>query len=530
MIQISNIKLNLNETEDLLSKKIAKKLRISVNDIKRYEIAKKSLDARKKDQISYVYSLKIELNNEKSILSKIKSNLYTMPSSKKYITPEKGHEILNNPPIIIGTGPAGLMAGYILAKNGYEPILVEQGDMVEERTKIIDDFWKTGKLNEKSNVQFGEGGAGTFSDGKLTTGIKDVRCKEVLKLFVEFGAPKEILYESKPHIGTDILKKVVVNLRNEIIALGGKFLFKTQMTDLILKNNKIAGVKINDDKILYSQIVILAIGHSARETFEMLYDREIQMIQKPFAVGVRIEHPQALINEIQYGQYAKHKSLNAADYKQVFHGIDNSSAHTFCMCPGGQVVAAASENGRLVTNGMSEYSRNMENANSAILVPVDRTTFGTDHVLGGMMFQRRLEEKAFLAGGSNYKAPAQCVGDLINGRASKSGSFVKPSYEPGVKWTSINEYLPERISNTIKEAILSMNKKMPGFAMNEAVLTGVESRSSSPVRVIREPITLESSNCKGLYPCGEGAGYAGGIMSAAVDGIKIADQIILKYK
>lgn len=530
MIQVANIKLKLDEIEQNLNQKIAKHLKIKIQDINQYTIIKKSLDARKKDNIHFIYSLKVELINEDKLLKKIKNNLYTLPSKKEYQSPKKGLEILKDCPIIIGTGPAGLMAGYILAKQGYKPLLIDRGETVEQRTKDIENFWKNGILKENSNVQFGEGGAGTFSDGKLTTGTKDIRSKEVLEIFVEAGAPKEILYASKPHIGTDILKRVVGNLRNKIIELGGQFLFQTQMTELILNQGQVTGIKINDDKIIKSEVIILAIGHSARDTFEMLYEKGIQMIQKPFAVGVRIEHPQTLINEIQYGKFANHQKLGSADYKQVYHGVDGKSAHTFCMCPGGQVVAAASENGRLVTNGMSSYARKMENANSAILVSVDTKDFGTNHVLGGIEFQRKLEEQAFIAGGSDYKAPAQCVGDLMKNKASKRCGSVKPSYEPGVKWTSLNEYLPAEIVNTIKEAIQGINSKMNGFAMDDAVLTGVESRSSSPVRIVRDSITLQSSNTKGLYPCGEGAGYAGGIMSAGVDGIKVADQIIAKYK
>lgn len=530
MIQLSNIKLQLNESEDKLKNKIAKKLRIAPELIINMRIAKKSLDARKKDQIHFNYSVKVELKNEKKLLEKIPQKLYTLPSKKTYETPAPGEKRLDNPPIVVGSGPAGLMAGYILAKENYKPIVIERGSDVEQRTKDINEFWENGILKESSNVQFGEGGAGTFSDGKLTTGIKDIRCKKVLELFVQSGAPKEILYDSKPHIGTDILKTVVKNLRESIIEMGGQVLFDTKVSSINIEEKSVTGVVLESGQKIPTEIVILAIGHSARDTFEMLYESGIDMNQKPFAVGVRIEHPQSHINNIQYGKQANNKNLGAADYKQVYHGKAGNRAHTFCMCPGGMVVAAASENGRLVTNGMSEYKRDAENANSAILVPVDEIDFKSNHVLAGMHFQRMLEEKAFQAGGSNYKAPAQKVGDLLKKRKSTCCGSVKPSYKPGVKWTDLESYLPENMVQTIREAIIDIDQKMKGFAMEDAVLTGVESRSSSPVRIQREPKSLESTNCKGLYPCGEGAGYAGGIMSAAVDGIKVADRIISLYQ
>lgn len=530
MIQLSNIKLHLDESESKLKQKIAKKLRISPELIMSVRIAKKSLDARKKDQIHFTYSVKVELKNEKKLLLNIPKNVYTLPSKKKYETPESGNVILKNSPIVIGSGPAGLMAGYILAKEGYKPMVIERGSEVDQRSKDIEKFWNTGVLKETSNVQFGEGGAGTFSDGKLTTGIKDIRCKKVLELFVEAGAPKEILYDSKPHIGTDVLKKVVKNIRESIIAMGGKVVFDTKVENLIVENGLLNSIILDSGEKIDTEVAVLAIGHSARDTFEMLFEKGIDMSQKPFAVGVRIEHPQNHIDKIQYGKYAQSERLGAADYKQVYHGKDGRRAHTFCMCPGGLVVAAASENGRLVTNGMSEHARDAENANSAILVPVDENDFGSNHVLAGMYFQRKLEERAFVAGGSDYKAPAQKVGDLLKKRKSTGCGSVKPSYRPGVKWTELESYLTEDMAQTIREAIVNIDKRMKGFAMPDAVLTGVESRSSSPVRIIRDQKSLESTNCSGLYPCGEGAGYAGGIMSAAVDGIKVADRIIENYR
>ncbi len=530
MIRISNIKLTLEEDTSLLEKKVLKALRITEKEVKHIDIVREAIDARKKHQILKLYHVDVEVQNEEEVLKRIKDPNIKKSEQKYYETPDSGEIPLENPPVIIGTGPAGLMAGYLLAKMGYQPILLERGESVEAREKSIEAFWKYGQLNPASNVQFGEGGAGTFSDGKLTSGIKDLRCKEVLEIFVEHGAPEEILYASKPHIGTDILKKVVKNLRQSIVDMGGTVRFNALVTDIGLKNGQVSHVTINQSEKIPTSIIILAIGHSARDTFEMLYDKGIHMVQKPFAVGVRVEHPQKMMDQIQYGPMSQHPKLRASDYKLTFHGDNQMSAHTFCMCPGGRVVAAASEKETVVTNGMSYYARDLENANSAILVPVDSRLFGSEHVLAGVEFQRKIEAKAFIAGGKDYKAPAQLVGDLIKDRASTQLGAVKPSFEPGVKMTHLKECLPGQIVKTIQQALLGFNEKMNGFAMEEAVLTGVESRSSSPVRIMRDMASLESTSTQGLYPAGEGAGYAGGIMSAGVDGIKIADAIIQKYQ
>lgn len=529
MIRVSNIKIGLDEGEERIKKKIAKLLRITEADILELNIIKESIDARKKHQIFFLYNVDVKVKNEKEILKLNKDNSVKESISEFYETPESGQEKLDNSPIIIGTGPAGLMAGYMLAKMGYKPILLERGECVEKREESVNNFWKNGKLSTESNIQFGEGGAGTFSDGKLNSGIKDLRCREVMEIFIEHGAPEEIIYSSKPHIGTDILKTVVKNLRNSIIEMGGEVRFNTVVTDFKITGGKITGVEVNHREIISSQIVVLAIGHSARDTFEMMYNKGIDMIQKPFAVGVRIEHPQDFINEIQYGEMKDHTRLKSSDYKLAYHGENGESAHTFCMCPGGQVVGAASEENTVVTNGMSYYARDLENANSAILVPVGEKIFKSTHVLAGVEFQRKIEKAAFVAGGSNYCAPAQLVDDLLNNRASKQIGSVKPSYLPGVKMTHLGECMPAEIVETIKNAIIGFDKKMNGFAMKDAVLTGIESRSSSPVRILRDQESLESTSTKGLYPAGEGAGYAGGIMSAGVDGIKIADKIIEKY-
>lgn len=424
-------------------------------------------------------------------------------------------------PIIVGTGPSGLFAGLVLAKMGYRPILLERGKNVDERIIDADLFWREGKLNTESNVQFGEGGAGTFSDGKLTTLIKDPRSRIVLEEFVEAGAPREILYINKPHIGTDILRDVVKNIRKKIIVLGGEIRFNSKVTDLVIKNSQVTGVEINDEEIIHSDKVLLALGHSARDTFKMLYHNGVEIIQKGFSIGVRIEHPQRLIDENQYGEFANHKKLGAADYKLSGHFENGRSAYTFCMCPGGMVIAAASEENMVVTNGMSLYARNMENANSALLVGVYPQDYGDEHPLAGVEFQRKWERLAFIAGGNNYKAPAQKVGDFLKDRASENIGEINPTYNPGVTMTDLRQCLPEFVIDTLKKAIVSFDKNISGFANPDAIITGVETRSSSPIRILRDESF--QSNIKGLYPVGEGAGYAGGIMSAAIDGIRVAE-------
>ncbi|WP_026476597.1 NAD(P)/FAD-dependent oxidoreductase [Alkaliphilus transvaalensis] len=527
MIRIAEIKLSIDQNEEMLKDIILKKLKVNETDLKGYTIYKKSIDARKKDQIQFVYTLDVDIKNEDKVLNRIKDKNIIKTPNKAYQYVETGSSKLSYPPVVIGTGPAGLFAGLILARMGYRPIILERGKAVDERSRDVADFWKNGKLDPESNVQFGEGGAGTFSDGKLTTQIKDIRCRKILEELVEAGAPEEIIYYSKPHVGTDHLRRVVKNIRETIIALGGEVRFSSKATNFIIKEDKIAGVEVNHEEVIPTEAVVLAVGHSARDTFHMLYENKIDIQQKAFSIGVRIEHPQEIINKSQYGTCWENSKLGAADYKLSYHARNGRSAYTFCMCPGGQVVAAASDEGGVVTNGMSYYARNLENANSALLVGVGPEDFHDNHPLAGVFFQEKWEKEAFKAGGSNYHAPAQLVKDFLQDVSSTELGKVKPSYTPGVHLTDLRECLPNFVTETMKEALLELDKKLKGFAMGDSIMTGVETRSSSPIRILRNQ-DLES-NIIGLYPSGEGAGYAGGIISAAVDGIKVAEAIAKKY-
>ncbi len=441
----------------------------------------------------------------------------------EYVFVKKGKKNIDKRPVIVGTGPSGIFGGLILARMGYRPILLERGECVEKRVKDIELFWESGKLNLESNVQFGEGGAGTFSDGKLNTLTKDPRGRKVLEEFVLHGAPREILYVNKPHIGTDILRRVVINMRKTIISLGGDVRFNSKLTDLIIEKGRLKSIIINDEEEINTDLLLMCLGHSARDTFDMLYKRGVEIQQKAFSIGVRIEHLQDMIDSVQYGKFAGNKNLGAADYKLAGHFENKRSAYTFCMCPGGEVVAASSEENRIVTNGMSYYKRNKENANSALLVGVNPEDFESNHPLAGVEFQRKWEGLAFKSGGGNYIAPVQLVGDFLAGIPSTSFGTVKPSYTPGVKLTDLRECLPDYVTETIKMALIEFNKKLGGFSSSDAIMTGVETRSSSPIRINRDE--RYESNIKGIYPVGEGAGYAGGIVSAAVDGIRVAEQI-----
>lgn len=527
MIRINEIKLSLDEEEELLAEKAAKILKINKKYIKSYTIYKKSVDARKKDDVHFTYSLDVAITlDEEQITRKCKSNKVSIVKPYVYTLPEN-KRVSSFRPVVVGFGPAGMFAGLILAQSGLKPIILERGKAVEERTKDVDLFWQTGKLNEESNVQFGEGGAGTFSDGKLTTGIKSPFIRKILEELYEAGAPEEILYSSKPHIGTDRLVEVVKNIRKKIEKLGGEVRLECRLEKLIVANGFVHGVTYTHkgEKIdLETDSVIMAIGHSARDTVEMLYNMGVEIMQKPFSVGARIEHPQSLINKAQYGKFAGHKKLGAADYKLACHGLHERGAYTFCMCPGGTVVNAASEKEGVIVNGMSSLARDGENANSALLVGIEPKDFPSDHPLAGIYYQREIENTAFKLAGSNYKAPAQLVGDFLKGIESKKLGNVQPTCPTGVTMTNLDLCLPEKVSATMKSAIVEMDKKLNGFNLYDAVLTAPETRSSSSVRILRDD--LLQCNIRGVYPCGEGAGYAGGIISAAVDGVKCAHAVL----
>ena len=513
MIKITNIKIKADLSDDELFEKIYKKYKINKNDVTERRIIKKSIDARNKADIFYNYSVELECKNE----NKIKNvQIVKKEEPFKIIVNRKS----SKRPVIIGAGPAGLFSALTLAQNGIKPIIIEQGKTVDERKKDVEEFQKTGKLNTLSNVQFGEGGAGTFSDGKLTSGIHNPLCKIVLKEFYNFGAPEQILYINKPHIGTDNLINIIRNMRNEIIKLGGEFLFNEKVTDFEFENSKVTAIICG--KRIETDTVILAIGHSARSTFEKLYEKGVKMEKKNFSIGVRIEHKQSMINKSQYGEITKLK-LPPAEYKMAYHG-ENRSCYTFCMCPGGTVIASSSEPETIVTNGMSVYARNGENANSAVLVNVTPNDFKGESPLEGMYFQKDLEQKAFKLGGSNYNAPIQRFEDFENNVKSTHIGEIKPTYKPGVTLSNLNEILPDFISKTLIEGIKYFDKSIKGFAHPDAILTGVETRSSSPVQITRNE--NKQSNIKGLYPCGEGAGYAGGIMSAATDGLKCGEAVL----
>lgn len=526
MIRVQDIKLSLEENLDVLPSKIAKKLKIKPSDIISYTIFKEAIDARKKEDIKLVYTVDVETKKDEVLLERYPNLKRADPA---YVCPPKGEALMQHPPVVVGSGPCGLFAALILAQQGFKPIVVERGKCVEERVKDVMAFWKSGQFDPKSNVQFGEGGAGTFSDGKLTTQIKNKRCHKVLEEMVQAGAPEEILYKNKPHVGTDILRDVVKNIRQHIIALGGTFRFETQLTDLEIQDGALKAVILNEHERLETEHCILAIGHSARDTFEMLHKCGVYMEQKPFSMGMRVEHLQKWINEAQFGEkFAHHPKLGAAEYKLVHHCENGRTVYSFCMCPGGYVIASASEDGRIVTNGMSEHARDGVNANSAILVNVGPEDFESEHPLAGMYLQRRFEEMAFKLGGQTYKAPVQKLGDFFENKASTTFGSVKPTYTPGVTLSNLKAALPEFMGEAIDEAMHAFGKKIKHFDHPDALFTGFETRSSSPVRIPRTE--LYQSNVKGIYPAGEGAGYAGGISSAAVDGIQIAEVIVKEYK
>ncbi len=527
MIRINDIRMPLDYGEDMLRTAAAKQLSVDKTKIKSLTLVKRSIDARKKDSVCFNVSVEAELAvNEDNILRRCRSNKIIKAEKYHYELPKSSK--LDLRPVVVGAGPAGLFAALILAQAGQQPILIERGRSVDQRTKDTELFHSTGKLNTESNVQFGEGGAGTFSDGKLNTGTKDVRSRKVLEEFVLHGAPEDILVNSKPHIGTDKLKITVKKIRDDIIRLGGEVRFETKLTGIKAKNGKVCSVEVrcgDMTETIDTDNVILAIGHSARDTFDLLYNSGFVMQAKPFSVGVRIEHLQRNINKAQYGRFFENERLGAADYKLNVHLKSGRGVYTFCMCPGGSVVAAASEESTVVTNGMSEYARDKTNANSAVLVGVNPDDFGGNSPLAGVEFQRKIERAAFIAGGEDYCAPVQRVGDLIKGRVSERIGEVTPSYRPGYRFADVSQYLPRFVCDSLREGIPLLAGKLSGFADGDAVVTGAETRSSSPVRIIRND-SFESVSMSGVYPCGEGAGYAGGIVSAAVDGIKCAEAVL----
>ncbi len=513
----------------------ARKLKISEKDISDIRILKRSVDARDKKDILLIYSAEVEVEGGMSISGYRQTKDAVMIKDESHRQAlkdeiEYGSGMINNRPIIIGSGPAGLFAGLVLARHGYKPLILERGSDVDKRSEDISSFFQRGIFNDDSNIQFGEGGAGTFSDGKLTTRIKDRRIGMVLNTFVKEGAPEEILYLSKPHIGTDILKIVIKNIRNSIIQLGGEVRFSSKVTDIVVDNGAAKGVVVNGSETIESNVIIAALGHSARDTYELLFNKGVNIIPKPFSIGVRIEHLQSMIDEAQYGSFAGHPRLGAADYLLTTRSSTTGrAAYSFCMCPGGQVVAAASEKGMLVTNGMSEYKRDRENANSALVVSVSPEDFKSIHPLSGVEFQRNWEGKAYELGGRDFHAPVQLVGDFMLGKPSKAIGGVRPSYEPGVRLSDLHMCLPEYVTLTMKEALKDFDRKIKGFASRDALLTGVETRTSAPIRIVRKE-NFESETLDNFYPIGEGAGYAGGIMSAAVDGMKAAEKIISTFK
>ncbi|EDM83339.1 NAD(P)/FAD-dependent oxidoreductase [Limnobacter sp. MED105] len=533
MIRLSELKLPLDHSEHALSELIHSTLKITAEDVKSFSIYKRSYDARKQ-KLLLVYIVDVELRSDRleaQLLSKFTTNSHIRPAPDMvYQLPVKLNEAPAIRPVVIGFGPCGIFAAMMLAQMGFKPIVIERGKQVRERTKDTWGLWRKRVLHAESNVQFGEGGAGTFSDGKLYSQIKDPRFlgRKVMTEFVKAGAPEEILLVSKPHIGTFRLVKVVENMREQIIAMGGEIRFQQRVCDFHIEDGHIRGLTIENLKDggtyeLRADHVVLALGHSSRDTFAKLYERGVYMEAKPFSVGFRIEHPQGLIDRARLGQHAGHPLLGAADYKLVHHAANGRSVYSFCMCPGGTVVAATSEENRVVTNGMSQYSRNERNANAGIVVGISPADY-PGGPLAGIAFQRKLESNAFVMGGSNYEAPGQLVGDFIAGKASTELGSVEPSYKPGVKMTDLADALPEYAITAMREALPAFGKKIKGFDMHDAVLTGVETRTSSPLRITRGD-DFQSLNTKGLYPAGEGASYAGGILSAGVDGIEVAEAV-----
>jgi uncharacterized FAD-dependent dehydrogenase len=532
MLRLTELKLPLDHTENDLKAAIIQRLGIAPDELIRYTLFRRGYDARKPAHILFVYTLDAEVKNEAALLKLNIKNVTSAPDTSYHYVAH-APENLAERPVVIGLGPCGIFAGLLLAQMGFRPIILERGKAVRERTKDTWGLWRQGKLDSESNVQFGEGGAGTFSDGKLHSGIKDPKFygRKVLTEFVKAGAPPEIMYVSKPHIGTFRLVGMVEEMRHTIESLGGEIRFQSRVADIEIENNEVRGIVLASGERIATRHVVLAVGHSARDTFEMLHRRGVYMEAKPFSIGFRIEHPQSLIDRARLGPNAGNPQLGAADYKLVHHAANGRSVYSFCMCPGGTVVAATSEEGLVVTNGMSQYSRNERNANSGIVVGITPKDYPANpddpnSVLAGIAFQRKWEARAFELGGRNYCAPAQLVGDFLAGRPSTHLGSVVPSYAPGVTPTDLSTALPDYAIAAIREALPAFEKQIKGFSMADAVLTGVETRTSSPVSIKRNE-RYQSMNTRGLYPAGEGAGYAGGILSAGVDGIEVAEAVAL---
>ncbi|TAK92611.1 MAG: NAD(P)/FAD-dependent oxidoreductase [Burkholderiaceae bacterium] len=528
MLRLTEVQLPLDHDEAALPAAILARLQIAAAELTGFIVFRRGYDARKKSNIHLVYTLDVEVRNEAQLLERHHGNPHIKPTpdtSYKFVTQAPAN--LKSRPVVIGTGPCGIFAGLLLAQMGFRPILLERGKPVRERTKDTWDLWRKRELHPESNVQFGEGGAGTFSDGKLHSQIKDPKHygRKVLQEFVKAHAPEEILYVSKPHIGTFRLVKMMEAMRATMESLGAEFRFQSKVVDLDIDNGKVRGVVLEGGERIAADRVVLAIGHSARDTFQMLYERGVYVEAKPFSIGFRIEHPQSLIDRARFGNFAGHPLLGAADYKLSHHCKNGRTVYSFCMCPGGTVVAATSEPGRVVTNGMSQYSRSERNANSGIVVGITPADY-PGHPLAGIAFQRQWESRAFELGGGNYDAPGQLVGDFIANRPSREFISVLPSYKPGVHLGDLNPSLPDYAIAAIREALPAFDKQIKGYAMNDAVLTGVETRTSSPISIKRNE-HCQSINTIGLFPAGEGAGYAGGILSAAVDGIKVAEAVAL---
>ena len=527
MLRLTEIRLPIDHTEDDLTKAIIERLGIAPSDLLSHTIFRRGVDARKKNAILFTYTLDVTTSEDDALLEKLSGHKHVKlapDTGYHFVAKASATEALR--PVVVGFGPCGMFAALILAQSGFKPIILERGKKVRERTVDTFGFWRKRELDPESNVQFGEGGAGTFSDGKLYSQIKDPKHygRKVLTEFVKAGAPEEIMYVSKPHIGTFRLVKMVEQMREEIESLGGEFRFQSRVDDITIEDGQVRSVTLANGEQIETNHVVLAIGHSARDTFYMLHERGVAIEAKPFSVGFRIEHPQSMIDSCRLGANAGNPILGAADYSLVHHCKNGRSVYSFCMCPGGTVVAAASEPGRIVTNGMSQYSRAERNANAAIVVGIDPRDY-PEHPLAGIEFQRKIEERAFEIGGGNYDAPGQLVGDFLAGRPSTEFGAVIPSYKPAVHLTDLATALPDFAIEAIREALPEFDKQIKGFARNDAVLTGVETRTSSPIRIRRDDTTLQSINVKGLYPAGEGAGFAGGILSSAVDGIKVAEAV-----